>query len=103
MHALRITVWLSTNENRKNADSIIIHVNITSIFKTFIVFFIFDCCQIVNNFNFIALNFLKMLSFYRIFDEEKKLNIHVLCTYYTIILTSKVFCKECYFLKDLKF
>lgn len=49
------------------------------IFKIVIVFFIFNCCLIVNNFNVIILNFFKMFSFYWIFGEEKKLNIYVFC------------------------
>lgn len=53
------------------------------IFKIVIVFFIFNCCLIVNNFNVIVLNFFKMFSFYWIFDENKK--IKYLCILYLII------------------
>lgn len=71
MYVLCIIVWLFINENRKNVDLIIIYVNIMLIFKIVIVFFIFNCCLIVNNFNVIVINFFKMFSFYWIFDEEK--------------------------------
>lgn len=73
------------------------------IFKIVVVFFIFNCCLIVNNFNVIVLNFFKMFSFYWIFDEEKKWIYMYFVFNYIIILILKVFCKECYFLKVLIF